>query len=155
MPLIVKHMQEFLFEMDYELKNAFKIIKATYDLLNMNSDLKIPSHSAGQWLLDNMYIIEQEYNIAKNALRFEIQVGLPAVKPTEGKQSLRIMFMADEIVNRNNGIVDDGIVSNYVREFQKNTYVTFEELSVLPIMIRVALIKYIKRVCVNIFNAEM
>jgi len=148
-------MQDFLFEMDYELKNNFKLIKATYDLLNMNSDLKIPSHSAGQWLLDNMYIIEQEYNIAKTTLRFEIQVGMPSVKPVDGKQSLRIMFMADEIVNRNNGIVDDGIVSNYIREFQRNTYVTFEELSVLPTMLRLALIKYIKRVCINIFNSEM
>ena len=44
-------MQDFLFEMDYELKSAFKLIKATYDLLNMNSDLKIPSHSAGQCIL--------------------------------------------------------------------------------------------------------
>ena len=148
-------MQEFLFEMDYELKNDFRIIKATYDLLNMNSDLKIPSHSAGQWLLDNMYIIEQEYNVAKNSLRYEAHVGMPAVKPVDGKPNLRIMFMADEIVNRNHGMVDDGIVSNYVREFQRNTYVTFEELSILPTMLRVALIKYIKRVCINIFNAEM
>ena len=148
-------MQEFLFEMDYELKNNFRIIKATYDLLNMNSDLKIPSHSAGQWLLDNMYIIEQEYNVAKNALRYEVQVGMPTVKPVDEKASLRIMFMADEIVKRNSGIIDDGIVSNYVREFQKNTYVTFEELSILPIMLRIALIKYMKRVCINIFNAEM
>ena len=84
-------MQDFLFEIDYELKNAFRIIKATYDLLNMNSDLKIPSHSAGQWLLDNMYIIEQEYNIAKTSLRFEVKVGMPTVKPTDGKQNLRIL----------------------------------------------------------------
>lgn len=144
-----------LFEMDYELRNAFKLIKATYDLLNMNSDLKIPSHSAGQWLLDNMYIVEQEYTVTKNELRNSIKVGMPTVKPTDGKATLRIMFMADEIVNRNNGIVDDGIVSNYIREFQRNTYVTFEELSVLPTMIRFSLIKYIKRVCINIFNAEV
>ena len=148
-------MQDFLFEMDYELRSAFKLIKATYELLNMNSDLKIPSHSAGQWLLDNMYIIEQEYNVTKLALRTSLKIGLPTVKPSDGKQYLRVMFMADEIVNRNNGIIDDGIVSNYVREFQRNTYVTFEELSILPTMLRLALIKYIKRVCINIFNAEM
>ena len=144
-----------LFELDYGLNSDYKLIKATYNLLNMNSDLKIPSHSAGQWLLDNMYIIEQEYNMAKQSLSYSAKVGMPTIKPLDGKPVLRIMFMAEEIVNRNHGIVDDGIVSNYVREFQKNTYVTFEELSVLPIMLRLALIKYIKRVCVNIFNAEM
>ena len=148
-------MQGLLFEMDYELSNNFRLIKATYNLLNMNSDLKIPSHSAGQWLLDNMYIIEQEYNTAKLSLRYSLKVGMPTIKPQDGNTTLRIMFMAEEIVNRNNGIIDDGIVSNYVREFQKNTYVTFEELSILPTMLRLALIKYIKRICVNIFNAEM
>ena len=148
-------MQDFSFEMDYELRSNYKLIKATYNLLNMNSDLKIPSHSAGQWLLDNMYIIEQEYNATKTVLPYCLKVGMPTVKPAEGKPNLRILFMAEEIVNRNSGVVDDGIVSNYIREFQRNTYVTFEELSILPIMLRLALIKYIKRICVNVFNAEM
>ena len=148
-------MQERLFELDYELRSNFKFIKATYNLLNMNNELKISSHSAGQWLLDNMYIIEQEYNSALLCLDNEIKVGMPLIKPTDEKETLRIMFMANEIVNRNNGIVDDGIVSNYVREFQKHTYVTFEELSALPIMLRLAVIRYIKRICVNISNAEM
>jgi len=31
-------MQDYLFEMDYELRRAFKLIKATYNLLSMNSD---------------------------------------------------------------------------------------------------------------------
>ena len=148
-------MQEFLFELDYELKNNFKYIKATYNLLSMNNELKISSHSAGQWLLDNMYIIEQEYNIVKQDVINSIQVGMPTVKPTDKKEELRILFMANEIVNRNNGVIDDGIVSNYIREFQKNTYVTFNELAVLPTMLRFALIRYIKRICVNISNAEM
>ena len=144
-----------LFQIDYDLTSNYRLIKATYNLLNMNSDLKIPSHSAGQWLLDNMYIIEQEYNVAKLALPYCIKVKMPTVKTQNGEVYLRVLFMADEIVNKNHGIVDDGIVSNYVREFQKNTYVTFEELSILPTMLRLAVIKYIKRICVNIFNAEM
>ena len=148
-------MQGFLFEIDYELNNNFKTIKATYNILNMNGNLKIPPHSAGQWLLDNMYIIEQEYNLARVELPHFVRMGLPTVKPVDSKPYLRILFMAEEIVNNNNGVIDDGIVSNYIREFQKHTYISFEELSVLPIMLRVALIKYIKKICLNIFNAEV
>ena len=139
-------MQERLFELDYELRRNFKFIKATYNLLNMNNELKISSHSAGQWLLDNMYIVEQEYNSALLSLDNYVKVGLPMVKPTEDTEMLRIMFMANEIVTRNNGVVDDGIVSNYIREFQKQTYVTFDELSILPVMLRVAVIRYIKKI---------
>lgn len=144
-----------LFEIDYELNKNYKIIKATYNLLNMNNELKIPSHSAGQWLLDNMYIIEQEYSILKESLKYDIKVGLPTIKLSDGNVCLRVLFMADEIVNRNNGVIDDGIVSNYIREFQKSTYVTFDELSIFPTILRYSLIKYIKRVCLNILNAEM
>ena len=148
-------MQGFLFDIDYELINNFRVIKATYNILNMNSNLKIPPHSAGQWLLDNMYIIEQEYNSARVSLPYCVKMGMPIVKPVEAKPNLRILFMAEEIVNKNNGVIDDGIVSNYIREFQKHTYVTFEELSILPTMLRIALIKYIKVICLNVFNAEM
>lgn len=144
-----------LFEIDYELNKNYKVIKATYDLLNMNNELKIPSHSAGQWLLDNMYIIEQEYSILKMSLKYDIKVGLPVIKSSDGNTYLRVVFMADEIVNRNNGVIDDGIVSNYIREFQKSTYVTFDELSIFPTILRFSLIKYIKRVCLNILNSEM
>ena len=114
-------MQDFLFEIDYELKRNYKVIKATYNLLNLNSDLKIPSHSAGQWLLDNMYIVEQEYNMTKVLLPQVLRIGMPEVRTNDKKAMLRVLFMADEIVSRNNGIIDDGIVSNYIREFQKNT----------------------------------
>jgi len=148
-------MQENLFELDHELRSNFKFIKATYNLLNMNNELKISAHSAGQWLLDNMYIIEQEYNSAILCIDNDIKIGMPTIKQPDGKENLRIMFMANEIVSRNNGIVDDGIVSNYVREFQKHTYVTFEELSTLPVMLRLAVIRFIKKICVNISNAEM
>ncbi|MBR5227285.1 MAG: hypothetical protein IKV94_01435 [Clostridia bacterium] len=148
-------MQEYLLDIYFELKNDFRFIKATYDLLNMTSEHKIPTHSAGQWLLDNLYIIEREYNLAKNELSTVSDLDLPNVKPYGEKQHLRILFMAKEIVEKNAGVINDGIVSNYIREFQKHSYITYAELSYLPIMIRVALIKFIRRLCINIFNSEM
>lgn len=148
-------MQENLLDIYFGLKQDFNFIKTTYNLLNKTSELKIATHSAGQWLLDNMYIIEQEFNTAKEALTYSTEVGLPLVRNESGKTSLRVMFMAEEMITRNSGIIDDGIFSNYVKNFQKHTYVTYAELATLPIMLRIAEIKFIKRICVNIFNSEM
>ena len=38
---------------------SFKIIREVYDLLNEQLKLGIEIHPAGEWLLDNLYIIEQ------------------------------------------------------------------------------------------------
>lgn len=148
-------MQDYILPIYLETKKNYKTIKLTYDLLNSTSLLKIPVHAAGKWLLDNMYIIEQEYTVAIEDLRNIKENSLPYVKPYDSTKKLRVCFMADEIVETNNGIVTDGIVSNYIKEFQKHSYITFAELSLLPLMLRCALIKFVKRICVNVFNAEM
>ena len=40
------------------LKENFELITQTYNLLNEHAKLKIPIHPAGEWVLDNYYIIE-------------------------------------------------------------------------------------------------
>ena len=148
-------MQDYILPIYLETKKNYRTIKLTYDLLNSTTALKIPVHSAGQWLLDNMYIIEQEYTVVLEGLRNIKENSLPYVKPMDSQKQIRVMFMANEIVEKNSGIVTDGIVSNYIKEFQKHSYITFSELSLLPIFIRCALIKFIRRIAINIFNAEM
>lgn len=44
-----------------DVQKDYKIISKTYKTLVKTYDLKIQMHSAGQWLLDNMYIIEEQY----------------------------------------------------------------------------------------------
>ncbi len=148
-------MQDYILPIYLETKKNYKTIKLTYELLNSITMLKIPTHSAGQWILDNMYIIEQEYTVALEDLKNMKENSLPYVKPNDSQKQLRVYFMANEIVEKNNGIVTDGIVSNYVKDFQKHSYITFAELSFLPLMIKCSLIKFIRRICINIFNAEM
>lgn len=45
-----------------EADQNYKIIKETYKILEKSYEMKLPIHSAGQWILDNMYILEQEHN---------------------------------------------------------------------------------------------
>lgn len=148
-------MQDYILPIFLETRKNYRTIKLTYELLNSVAALKIPVHSAGQWLLDNMYIIEQEYTVAMEDLKNIRENSLPHVKPEDSQRQIRVYFMANEIVEKNNGIITDGIVSNYIKEFQKHSYVTFAELSLLPLMLRCALIKFVRKISVNIFNSEM
>ena len=138
-------MQDYIYDVYLELINNYRTIKATYDLLNKTNDLKIPTHSAGQWLLDNMYIIETQYNAVKSSFVNMTKMSFPNVKPYDQKEQMRIYFMANEIVEKNSGVVDDGIVSNYISNFQKHSYVTYNELAHLSLMLTIAVIKYMKR----------
>jgi len=148
-------MQDYILPIYLETKKNYRTIKLTYELLNSVLALKMPIHSAGQWILDNMYIVEQEYTVAIEGLKNIKENSLPYVKTDDAQRQFRASFMANEIVEKNAGIITDGIVSNYIKEFQKHSYVTFAELSLLPLMLRCALIKFIRKVSVNIFNAEM
>lgn len=48
------------------LKNNFQFITKTYEILNEHIKLGITIHPAGEWLLDNYYIIEETVkNIVK------------------------------------------------------------------------------------------
>lgn len=50
-----------------KLKQNFETILETYEILNEHLKLGIKIHSAGEWLLDNFYIIEETVkNIEKN-----------------------------------------------------------------------------------------
>lgn len=148
-------MQDYILPLYLEAIKNYKAIKLTYDLLNSANDLKIQVHSAGQWVLDNMYIIEQEYNVLLEELKAINVNKLPYVKLEDRKPQIRACFMANEIVEENKGVVNDGVVSAYVKEFQKNTYITYRELTLMPTMLRFALIKFLRRVCLKIFNSEM
>ncbi len=50
------------------LKENFEIITQVYQLLNEHIKLKIPIHPAGEWLLDNYYVIEQTVKSIKQEL---------------------------------------------------------------------------------------
>ena len=42
-----------------EAQRDYKIISKTYKILVKTFDMKIQMHSAGQWILDNMYIVNK------------------------------------------------------------------------------------------------
>ena len=50
------------------LVENYEVIRAVYDLLNRNLKQDISIHPAGEWLLDNFYIIEQSVKQIKKDL---------------------------------------------------------------------------------------
>lgn len=138
-----------------EAEKNYKIISKTYKVLEKTYDMGIPIHSAGQWILDNMYIIEEEYENIKETKKILKTKKLPIIKANDGNKYISIFFLAYELVEDNTGYVDKNIILNCLKEHQKLSYLTSEELDLFVLMLKMALLKFIARICLNISNSQM
>ena len=127
----------------------YNIILKTYKTLEKSYSLKLPIHSAGQWLLDNMYIIEQEYSTLKDDYRRIKRKKLPVIKLHDGTKHIAIYYLACELVEKNTGYIDQNIILNTLKEHQKLSYLTSDELDLFLIMLKIALLKFISRIALN------
>ncbi len=137
-----------------ELKNNYKIIVKTYELLEETSKNDIPPHSAGIWLLDNMYIIEQQYRdilMQKSNLK---DSRLTVVKFQE-KRQITTYKIANDLVEKNKGNVDEAVIHAALIEYQKDSILTTDEICLFPLMVKICIIKFICKIAVNISNSQI
>lgn len=67
----------------YSLNENYKFILETYELLNQHIKLGIKIHSAGEWILDNFYIIEEVVKTIRKELtlkKYKKMIGIASRK---------------------------------------------------------------------------
>ncbi len=138
-----------------EARANYDIIYDTYKILEKSTDLKIQIHSAGQWLLDNMYIIQEAYQEIKYSEVNLKNKKLPIVKTYDGKKYISIFYLAYELVENYSGYVDQNNIYECLKEHQKLSYLTSEELNLFMIMLKIALLKFIARIAMNTTNSQL
>ncbi len=108
---------------------------------------------AGEWLLDNLYLIEEQIRTAKRHLPKGYSRELPrlAFGPSAGLP--RVYDIALETIAHGDGRVDPESLSRFVTAYQQATALTLGELWAIPIMLRLALIENLRRVSARIAAA--
>ena len=94
---ICNHSDSNTYPLD-SLKNNYHIILETYNLLSKHIKMGIKIHSAGEWILDNFYIIEENVKSIQKDLsqkKYRQMLGL-----TNGKYGgfARCYVLASEII---------------------------------------------------------
>jgi len=121
-----------------------------HDLLTetVKATRRIPP--AGEWLLDNFYLIEDQIRTGKRHLPKGYSESLPWLSqgPSEGLP--RVYDIALEIISHSDGRVDAGGLSGFIAAYQGVTNLELGELWAIPIMLRLALIENLRRVAVRI-----
>lgn len=105
---------------------------------------------AGEWLLDNFYLIEEQIRTAKRHLPKGYSRALPrlAQGPSGGRP--RVYDVALEAVAHGDGRVDGETLSRFVAAYQTVSPLKIGELWAIPIMLRLAVIENLRRVAVQI-----
>lgn len=80
------------------LIDNFEYITKVYDLLNQHLKLGINIHQAGEWLLDNYYIIEETVKEVRKNLPLKKYVNFIGISSGKYKGYARCYVLASEIV---------------------------------------------------------
>lgn len=120
-----------------ELNQAFKGIVHNHKYLNKQFKEGEEIIGSGEWLLDNIYLIEKEYKAIKFNLPASYFDNLP-YEANSGSGCPRIYELAKSYVKINQGIIKEDEIIKFINEQEIDF--TMGELWAFPLMIRIALI---------------
>jgi cyclic beta-1,2-glucan synthetase len=105
---------------------------------------------AGEWLLDNFYLIEEQIRTARRHLPARYSRELPRLANGVSAGLPRVYDIALEVIAHRDGRVDMDGLAGFVSAYQAVTPLTIGELWAIPIMLRLGLLENLRRVAVRI-----
>ena len=137
------------------LKDNFRFIQKTYELLNEHLKLKIDIHPAGEWLLDNFYIVEETYKTIASEMSLKKYKSFPSISSGIYKGYARDYVLASEIVAYTDNKINDEILTMAISSYQKRKLLSMEEIWNLSVFLEIALIENIRNICEKIYSSQI
>lgn len=132
------------------LANNEEVLLEVHDLL---TDAVKENHRiipAGEWLLDNFYLIQEQIRTGKKHLPKGYSEDLPQLSNGPSVGLPRVYDIALEIISHSDGRVDQQGLSHFIAAYQTVTHLKLGELWAIPIMLRLALIENLRRLAAQI-----
>ncbi|MEO5963120.1 MAG: glucoamylase family protein [Thermomonas sp.] len=109
---------------------------------------------AGEWLLDNYYLIEEQIRTARMHLPKGYSRELPTLEEGPAAGMPRVFHLAMEAIAHGDGRIDAETVSRFVAAYQSVTPLKLGELWAVPIMLRLALIENLRRIARRVIRVN-
>lgn len=136
------------------VNDNYLFIEKTYNLLNEHIKKNIDIHPAGEWLLDNFYIIEETVKKIKKEMPLKKYKELPGIASGAYEGFARIYLIATEIASYTDNKIDDETLKIALLAYQKQKNLNMEEIWNLWIFLEIAIIENIRAVCEKIYVAQ-
>ena len=137
------------------LKENFELITQVYELLNEHIKLKIPIHPAGEWILDNYYIIEETVKNISKTLTLKKYTNFLGMANGPYVGFARVFVLAQEIVAYTDGKINQKNLGALLKAYQKKKTISMEEIWNISLFMQIALIENIRQICEKIYSSQM
>jgi len=135
-------------------ENANLLDDARVQLTQMVRD-DVSITPAGEWLLDNYYLVEEQIRLARLHLPKGYSRQLPALEAGPAAGMPRVFHLATEAIAHGDGRVDARTMSHFVAAYQTVTPLKLGELWAIPIMLRLALVENLRRMALRIMRGNV
>lgn len=108
---------------------------------------------AGEWLLDNHHLIDEEMRTARRLLPPGYSRELPRLAAGPGPSEPRVYALALQAVTHTDGRLDRGALRRFLQAYQTVHPLRLGELWAVPIMLRLALIENLRRVAARVADS--
>ena len=132
------------------LRQNEDVLRTTYKIVCTSLQAGHKPAPAGEWLLDNFHLIEDQIQTSKRHLPRSFCKQLPSVEDPNWKRQPRIYLIARELINHSDGRLDMESISRIIRSYQKQASLQLGELWAFPIMLRLSLIDNLRHIAESI-----
>lgn len=132
------------------LEENLNYISRVYHEVASSYDLGNQIAPAGEWLLDNYYIIEEHVKDILLTVKKGRFKDLPLLCNGSLKGAPRIYAIALEVVSHTDGGICEQALISFIEAYQEEASLTISEIWTLALMVRIALVEKIRHICVLI-----
>ena len=134
---------------------SFKVIQEVYNLLNEHLKLGISIHPAGEWLLDNLYVIEECVKQIEKELTLKKYTSFLGIANGPYKGFARIYVLASEIDGFTDNRIEKKDLEDYLASYQTKKTLSMEEIWNIGMFLEIAIIENIREVCEKIYVSQI
>ena len=131
------------------------ILKEAYKLLLDAVQNDRHNVTAGEWLLDNYYLVEEQIRTARRHLPKQYSRDLPRLLNGPSAGYPCVYDLALELISHVDGRIDAESLRSFVAAYQRERPLKLGELWAVPIMMRQALIENLRRVAARIATGRL
>jgi cyclic beta-1,2-glucan synthetase len=125
------------------------VLAGVHEALGNAANRDVDISSAGEWLLDNYYIVQEHMREIRTSLPDEYYQELPKLATGKLAGFPRIYELAIELIAHTEGRLDLENITLFTSEYQRVTPLRLGELWAIPTMLRLGLVENIRRMALR------